>query len=140
MNCCRTLVVLLSLVSAAACASDETKAMKKVSGTYALTSRDSMAAVVLQGTTMTLRPDGRWVANSPPDTIFQRPAASDSGTYRVRDGKIAIRSSEGFQTYVVRGDTLMGDQVERDRRIAQAEAVTGVKMAGQIETFYVRMQ
>jgi len=132
--------VLLALVSVAGCASEESKAMKKVAGTYALTSLDTMAAVMLQGTTMTLRPDGRWVATSPPDTFFRRPAGSDSGTYRVRENKVAIRSSEGFRTYVVRGDTLMGDRLERERRTAQAEAITGVKATGQVEMFYVRTQ
>jgi hypothetical protein len=138
-----TLLVPLSLAAVAACADDkgdESKQMKKVSGTYALTSHDAMAARMLEGRTMTLRPDGRWVSTLPPDTAFRRPAMIDSGTYRIRENKVAIRSDGSFDTFVVRGDTLMADQVERERRVAQAEALTGVKVTGQIETFYVRVQ
>jgi len=136
-----TLLSLCMLASVvAACASEESKAMKKVAGTYALTSRDTMAAMVLAGTKMTLREDGRWVSVSAPDTFFHRPAGSDSGTYRVRGDKVAIRSSEGVLAYVARGDTLLVDKAEAARRVAMAEAVTGVKSTGQAETFYVRVQ
>ena len=69
-----------------------------------------------------------------------RSASTDSGTYRIRENKVAIRGSEGFDTYVIRGDTLMTDQVEQERRVAQTEALTGMKITGQVETFYVRVQ
>ena len=136
----RMLLLPVSLAAVAACASDESKGMKKVAGTYTLTSHDQLAASLLGGTTITLRADGRWVSTYPADSLLRRPPGSDSGTYRVRGDKVAIRHSQGFNTYVVRGDTLKQDNVEQERRIAQTEALTGMKIEGQVETFYVRVQ
>jgi hypothetical protein len=136
----RPLVAALTILVVAGCASEESKQMKKLSGTYALTSHDSMAAALLDGATMTLRPDGRWIGRNPPDTAFKRPATTDSGTYRVNGSSLAIRSSDDFRTYVVRGDTLIWETAERERRMGQAEALTGVKLVGQVETFYVRVR
>jgi hypothetical protein len=136
----RPFVAALTFVVVAGCTSDESKQMKKLAGTYALTSHDALAAAMLDGTTMTLRPDGRWIGRNPPDTVFKRPATADSGTYRVNGSSVAIRSSDDFRTYVVRGDTLMWQTAERERRMGQAEALTGVKLVGQVETFYVRVR
>jgi hypothetical protein len=93
---------------------------------------------MMDGTTMTLRPDGRRVGRTPPNAVFNRPATTDSGAYRVNKAGVAIRSSQGFRTYVVRG--LMWQTAERERLMGQTEAITGVKMVGQVETFYVRMR
>jgi hypothetical protein len=140
MNRPRTLFAALSLLPLIGCASEESKQMKKLSGTYALTTHDPLAARILNGATLTLRPDGRWTRASQPDTIFNRPAAIDSGTYRANGSSIAIRFGEGPMTYVVKGDTLMWDRAEHELRIAQTEAITGVKLVGQVETFYVRVK
>jgi hypothetical protein len=45
-----------------------------------------------------------------------------------------------MRTYVVRGDTLMWQTAERERLTGQTEAITGVKLVGQVETFYVRVR
>lgn len=140
MNRPRTLIVTLLLLPVVGCASEESKQMKKVSGTYALTTRDTFAARMMNGMTLTLRPDGRWTRASQPDTVFNRPAAVDSGTYRANGPTIAIRFSEAPMTYVVKGDTLMWQDAQRELRIAQTEAITGVKLVGQVETFYVRVK
>jgi hypothetical protein len=34
----------------------------------------------------------------------------------------------------------MWQTAERERRMAQTEAITGVKIVGQVETFYVRQR
>ena len=139
-SCARALACALLLPSLLACESEEAKQMKRLAGTYAMTSNDTLAARFMGKVTLTLRQDGRWQSESEPDTVvFPRPAAVDSGTYRVRGPLVAIRSSEGFMTYVVRGDTLAWQPEERELRTAQTEAITGVKLVGQVETFYVRV-
>ena len=140
MNPLRTVSAALSIMSLVACASEESKHMKRLSGTYALTSNDTLAARLMNVMTLTLRPDGRWTRASEPDTIFKRPAMADSGTYRANGSTIAIRFAEGPMTYVIKGDTLMWQTAERERRMAQTEAITGVKIVGQVETFYVRQR
>jgi hypothetical protein len=139
MNLPRTLFVALPLLIVVGCASKESKQMKKLSGTYVLTSHDALAARMMGNVTLTLRPDGRWTRAYEPDTVFNRPAAVDSGTYRANGPTIAIRASEGPMTYVVKGDTLMWQTEEKERLMSQTEALTGVKMVGQVETFYVRV-
>jgi uncharacterized lipoprotein YehR (DUF1307 family) len=140
MNLTCTLIVTLLLLPVVGCASEESKQMKQLSGTYALTSNDTLATRMMNGVTLTLRPDGRWTRASQPDTVFNRPAMEDSGTYRANGSTIAIRSDEGPMTYVVKGDTLMWQTAEKERRMSQTEAITGVKMVGQVETFYVRVK
>jgi uncharacterized lipoprotein YehR (DUF1307 family) len=140
MNLSRSLVVALSLLVVVACASEESKQIKQLSGRYALTASDSEAAKFLIGTTLTLRPDGRWTRAYAADTVFNRPAMTDSGTYRASGATIAIRFSEGPMTYVVKGDTLLWQDAEKELKIAQTEAITGVKLVGQVETYYVRVK
>jgi hypothetical protein len=132
----RALLAALALVLLPACESAESKQMKQLAGTYALTSSDRAAARLLAGSTLTLEPDGTWHSLSAADPIFRRAAIPDSGSYRANGATIAVRSPvDGLKTYEIRGDTLVW---QNEKLLAQTEMVTGIKMVGQIPTFYVR--
>ena len=136
----RTLFVAVMTMSVGACASEESRQMKNLSGTYVLATHDTLAAQYLRTTTLTLRPDGRWTRVIGADTAFKSSALTDSGTYRANGRTIAVRFGDGPMTYAVKGDTLMWDTAEKERLTSQTEAITGVKLVGQVETFYVRQR
>jgi len=132
----RVLLAALAVVALSACESEESKQMKQLAGTYALTSADKSVTRFLAGSTLTLEPDGTWHSLYAADPVFRRAAIPDSGNYRANGATIAVRSPvEGLRTYAVRGDTLVW---QKEKEVAMTEALTGIKLVGQIETFYVR--
>ncbi len=132
----RPLLAALALALLSACESAESKQMKQLAGTYALTSHDRSVARYLAGSTLTLEADGSWHSLSAVDPVFRKAAVPDSGNYRANGATIAVRSkTDGTRTYAVRGDTLVW---QNEELMAQTEAITGIKLVGQIPTFYVR--
>jgi len=137
------LVAVLSILALGACESAESKEMNALAGRYAamlVWNPDEVQPIA--GVELTLRADGRWQMAQAADSLLGRGAFVDSGTYRVSPpGRVVIRSSDEFRTYVVRGDTLVRDPQEQQRIITQTEALSGIKIAGQqVEPSYVRMR
>jgi hypothetical protein len=124
------------------CANEEATHMKQVAGTYAMKSTDRFANSLLDGSTMTLDPDGTWRSATKVDPSLGTSWVRDSGTwaYRAEGPTLALRLSEGQPTrFTVKGDTLFG--VRDEQAAALAEAVTGVKPeGGGVGAFYVRVR
>ena len=139
--CARILLAGLLLASVVACGNKEAEQKNQIAGTYAMTSHDGMASRMLQGSTMTLLPDGTWHSAVRVDPSFGVSWARESGTwiYRPEGPTLGMRSEEGrVMNLLVRGDTLTA--VADERAVALAEAVTNVKATGGPDAFYVRVR
>lgn len=120
------------IASVTACESAESKRMKTLAGDYVteFTSDTTPGqAPFMQGTTtLTLRPDGKYVykqfdrMNGQTDHLFV-----DSGAYRINGTTLATSPTEAMplQRYTISGDSLWAIV---SGQIALTEKVTGVKM------------
>lgn len=126
---------------AAACESEEAKRVKQVAGEYVFdfefdSATKASVASSIGERTYTFRPDMHWTARAV-DPRSGEVTIIDSGTYRVKGAMLTTGATEQSPVaqYTISGDTLW---LRQARMIAQAEAVTGVKATGTVQTFLVR--
>ena len=124
----------LLTLAATACGTKESRQMKELAGEYVRTFRPGVEPVLgLDGTidrhTLILTADGRYRTTHPPMSIQQFDVPMDSGTYRVGDVGIVLRSADPetgvSAAYTIGGDTLYPKTTDRQR---MGEMVTGFSM------------
>lgn len=111
----RLSVAVLTVIGLAACENAEEKKMKKLAGTYAFSSDTTEGVLhITEREELKLGADGRWtsdlVGHIGDEVIGGTDGSKDSGTYRIVDGMLSLRSLAHpgglSKRYTISGDTL----------------------------------